>query len=376
MTGKLAVSFDKDGKATFSLGNVTKTRDNEGNITSISKNIKGTNMVEVTNEFGEVLSYKELGFGGKVVAMYDKEKNLTATYNYNKYGTGLLSIVNEMTKGMTVFDENTGLAMYDLDFEGYRTAKYIYGNNNKLTEKVDVYGNITYFDGNGAVTHTTDKNGIVMSKYNYKYDDNGNYVLESVLNPMTRETTYFDENGRQTVTKNHAGAISVDYLWMGSKLVASFARESQQTTWYEVDGKAIYTTFNDEIISKNLFFEGKHVGIWDAKLNQVTVLQNERREVVIQLGSGPNYPTEPKTLVRCLDEDGNTTLVLSLEDFKMYSDLGKIFTKIEEFTGYVLQSDENGNIVEYEPSIEPTAEDINEWIAAGLLDNKYLFNAL
>jgi FKBP-type peptidyl-prolyl cis-trans isomerase 2 len=332
-------------------------------------------MVEVTNEFGEVISYRELGHGGKVVATYDKDRNLTATYNYNKYGKAIVSIVNEMTKGMTVFDEKTGLAMYDLDYEGYRIGKYIYDDKNRLAEKIDGYGNVTYFDGKGNVTHAIDKNGTVLSRYNYKYDDDGNYILESVINPRTNDITYFDEQGRQTATKNYAGAVTTDYFWMGSKLVAMFDRESQRTTWFAVDGKTLYTTFNDQLVSKHLYYEGQLVGIWDARTNQVTVLHNERMELIIQLGSGPNYPTEAKTLVRCFGENGGE-IVLSLEDFRRQSGLGKKKKKIEEFTGYVLRSDENGNIVEYDPVREPTAEMIRRGLDDGLIDKKYLVISL
>lgn len=374
--GRMAVSFDKDGKATFSLGNMTITKDREGNVSTVSRHIKGSDLIEITNEFGEVLSYKQLGFGGKVVATYDKDKNLTATYNYNQYGKALVSIKNEMTQGLTIFDEKTGLPQYDLDVDGNRMMKYIYDDYGRLKEKVDSYGNIMYFDNNGAITHTTDKDGIVMAKYNYEYDEKNNYVLKSILNPQTRDITYFDNLGRQTVTKNYAGAVTTDYLWNGSKLVATFNRESQETTWYEVDGRVLYTSFNDQVISKNLYYKGQLVGIWDARKNQVTVLQNERREVVVQLGStSSKTPVELTTLVRCTDKDGHST-VLTLEQFKENSNLGAAYENVEEFQGYVLKSDENGNIVEYDPVVEPTAEMIMQWINSGLIDKKYLFNPL
>ncbi|MDR1196594.1 MAG: hypothetical protein LBL00_09005, partial [Endomicrobium sp.] len=145
--------------------------------------------------------------------------------------------------------------------------------------------------------------------------------------------------------------------------------------WYAVDGKATYTTFDDEVISKNLYFKGQLVGIWDVRTNQVTVLQNERREVVIQLGSGPNLPVELTTMVRCSDGNGAST-VLRLKDFQENSKLGKAYAKVEEFQGYVLKADENGNIIEYDPVIEPTAEEIKRWIDEGLVAKKYMFNSL
>ena len=85
-TGKLAVSINKSGETTFSLNGVTKTMDSKGNLTSVTKNVKGTNISEVQNEFGEIIGYKETGYGGKVIREYDKDKNLTRTINYNEYG--------------------------------------------------------------------------------------------------------------------------------------------------------------------------------------------------------------------------------------------------------------------------------------------------
>lgn len=374
--GKMAVYFEKDGSATFTLGNMSITKNNKGETTSYSKTVKGTNLVEITNEFGEVLSYKELGFGGKTVAMYDKDKNLTATYNYNKYGKALESIKNEMTQSLTVYDTVTAKPLYELDVDGNRLTKYIYDDYGMINEKIDVYGNVTHYDKNGAVTYTESKDGVVLSKYNYFYDEDGNYRLESVLDPQTRSITYFDDRGRQTVTKNHAGAITTDYLWRGSSLVATFNRESQETTWYDIDGKTLYTSFNDQVVSKHLYFNGQHVGIWNARTNQVTVLKNERSELVLQLGDFGSAVTEKTTLVRCYNGEDGGFVVLSLEDFQKYSDLGTVYSKVEEFEGYVIQTDENGSIVEFSPVVEPTAEMIRQWIDEGLVDKKYLFNTL
>lgn len=372
--GRMAVSFNKDGKATFSLGGVSIMKDSDGNTTGYSKQVKGTNLIEVTNEFGEVLSYKELGFGGKIVATYDKDKNLTSTFNYNKYGKGLDSIKNEMTQSLTVYGGTTDVPLYELDVDGNRLTKYIYDEYGRLSEKVDLYGNITHYDKRGAATYAETKEGVVIAKYNYKYDTEGNYVLESVLDPATRAVTYFDAYGRQSVTKNYAGAVTTDFLWRGSTLVATFNRENQETTWYDIDGKALYTSFNDQVVNKNLYFKGQLVGIWDVRSNQITVLQNERRELVVQWGDPATGATELTTMVRCSMDDGSS-IVLGLEDFKR-SELGSLYSKVEEFSAYVLQSDENGNIIDYSPIIEPTAELIRKWIDDGLIDKKYLFSSL
>jgi hypothetical protein len=340
--GQLALSVSKDGSTTFSLQGTTKTKDSEGNLTSVSRNIAGTNMIEVTNEFQEVISYKETGLGGKVVREYDKDNNVTKTFNYDAYGKNITSIVNEMTKGRTIFDEK-GLATYDLDYEGNRMAKYEYDDSNRLASKTDVYGNVSTFDGNGAMIQTVSKDGDVLSRYNYKYDDKGNYTLESVFDPSTKNTTYF-ENGKQTVTKNHAGAVVTDYVWDGSKMVYSFDRESQQTTWYDRDGKTLYTSYNNQMISKNLYYKGQLVGIWDVRSHQVTVLKNERRELAVSLGN--NGKPSGTYEYEYTDADGNTTTISGPSD------------------------------VEFDEVIEPTAEDVKMWLDLGIVDKKFMVNPL
>jgi hypothetical protein len=151
-TGHLAVSISKDGHVTFNLSNMSKTVDAQGNLVSTEENISGTNMKVVKNEFGEVISYKETGFGGNIVKEYDKDKNLTKSYTYDTYGKNLSYVTDEMTKGRTVFEN--GLAKYDEDFEGNRTAVYQYDDNNRLTLKIDMYGNKTHYDDKQNVTYT------------------------------------------------------------------------------------------------------------------------------------------------------------------------------------------------------------------------------
>jgi len=323
-TGDLALTISKNGQKTFTLNGVTKTKANDGTLISTAKTIKGTNTIQITNDSGQIIGYQKTGFGGQIVAEYDKDYNKTKTYIYNKYGKTISCIVNEMTKGKTVFDDK-GRATYELDYEGNRMASYFYDDKNRLTEKLDAYGNRTHYDGNGAMTYTENKDGVVLMKYNYKYDEDGHYVMDNSFDPTTNETTYFDSNGRQTVTKNYAGAIVADYFWNNSTLVATFNRQNNETTWYDIDGKQLYTTFNDEIINKCLYYKGQLVGMYDDRNKQVTIFKNERRELVLQLG---------------IEDDGNGNTTIS-SDVK-----------------------------------EPTAEEIKKWIDDGLVDKKFLVSPL
>jgi hypothetical protein len=288
-SGHMSASVSKDGHTTFNLANMSKTVDAQGNLVSTEENVAGTNMKVVKNEFGEIISYKETGFGGSIVKEYDKDKNLKKSYTYDMYGKNLSYVTDEMTKGRTVFEN--GQAKYDEDFEGNRTAVYNYDDNRNLVSKVDMYGNITYYDGKGNITHTENKEGLVISRYNYEYDENGDYVVVSSYDPSTRETTFY-KNGKQQYVKNASGTIITDYMWNGSKLIYTFNRTNQETTWYDIDGKTLYITFDNELISKNLYYKGQLVGIWDVRKGQVTIFKNERRELILQLAKNEEPTAE------------------------------------------------------------------------------------
>ncbi|MDR0723623.1 MAG: hypothetical protein LBF23_00335 [Endomicrobium sp.] len=280
-TGSLALSIAKDGSVTFSLSGQSKTMDAKGNLKKEEKNIVGTNISEVKNEFGEVVSYKEKGLGGQVVKEYDKDKNLTKTNVYDSYGKRMVASVNEMSKSKTVYDDK-GRAAYELDYEGNRTAKYEYDDYNRMTAKIDMYGNKTHYDENQNPTYVENKEGIVISEYIYKEDKSGNLSLEKTYDKRSGETTYF-KDGKQQYTRDRSGAVITEYGWNGSKMIYSFNKTNNETTWYDIDGKALYVAINDNVVSKNLYYRGQMVGVWDKKTSEVTIFKNERRELTLKM---------------------------------------------------------------------------------------------
>jgi YD repeat-containing protein len=346
--GNMVMSVSKDGTRTYSLSGVQKTLDKDGKLLSVSKNLTGTNRIDNYNEFGELISYKLTDMGGKVLSEYDKDDNKTRQYVYDGYGKNISAIINTLNGGRTVFDDK-GLPAYELDYEGNRMARYEYNELNQLVSKTDAYGNVTKYDEKGNMTHTENKDGIVLVSYNYGYDKDNNYVLFTSFDPTTRSTTYF-ENGRQTVTKNYAGAIVTDYCWNLSKLLWSFNRETQETTYYGIDGKTLYTAFNDQLIQEFLYYKGALVGLFDARNNQVTVFQYERREVTLQLGT----PGAPITSERqAIKEIGS-------------NESNHVWGTYEGVDGFE----------PYDPGPRPTAEDIIRWIEDGLIANKFIGSPL
>ncbi|MDR3112777.1 MAG: hypothetical protein LBU09_00190, partial [Endomicrobium sp.] len=204
-SGSMVMSISKDGTRTYSLSGEQRTYDKNGQLVSVSKNNVGSNMIEVTNSFGEIISYKETDMGGVVVAEYDKEMNKTREYIYKEYGKNISSIKNLMTGGEIVYNDD-GLPSYALDYEGNRMESYVYNELKQLVYKSDAYGNITMYSPDGNMTHTEDKDGRVLVSYNYGYDKYNNFVLLTSFDPTTNSTTYF-KDGKQDVTKNYAGAV-------------------------------------------------------------------------------------------------------------------------------------------------------------------------
>lgn len=311
--GKLIVQVGTDGAMSFTVNGLTKTKDAQGNLTSTTEVQQGTNKEVVKNAAGEVLGYKQLAMGGQVVSEYDYDGNLTKSYQYDKYGKNVTLVVDELTQTKTIFNAD-GLAEYDIDAEGNKVATYAYDAKHRLSSKTDVYGNITHYDTKQNATFTEDSTGNVVTRYNYRtvdadgttiarYDSKGEvierfndkddsdaaYMLDSVEAVDTGEVTYFDNNGKQTVTKNAAGSIVKDYEWdhVAQKLLFTFDRESQETTWYDILGRATSTTVNAVKINEWLYNKGRMVGYWNSYTGTTTIFKNQREELTINSGSEP-----------------------------------------------------------------------------------------
>ncbi len=424
--GKMSLSISKDGSMSFSLGGTTKSIDAQGNLTSISTKISGTDIAEVKNEFGELLGYRQYNAAGAVSKEYDNQGNLTRTYNYDKYGKTLSYITDEMSKTKTTYDEfGREVAVYDADGYilsacQYQDISYERGEDGKtltviqkdktgshgllvsrenyqykrdsLDSPLELVHTTTFFDEKGSATVTKDADGFVISKFVYKQDSNGNQVLSEIINPRTGEVTYYtngkedktvnaegtvikqcfwngsklmfsvtlgedgkwttitrntytedaknnvydatgnilesrdqdgnlletyvyregetnpdgtkvlayvkneqdgsityyDELGRQTYTKDANGETIKEYSWNGNTLVFVFNNTTQTTTWYNQSKEDVYTTFNDRIITKNIYHNGQLIGVWDATTNKLTVMKNQTQWIVLE-----SYGSEP-----------------------------------------------------------------------------------
>jgi YD repeat-containing protein len=278
-SGHAMLRISNDGKREFSLGAYSKETDEKGKVLRETTKSQGTNLVELKNDKGEIVGYQELGLGGRVVREYDSEMNLTRSYHYNDYGKKIEYVVDELSQSRTVYDDK-GRPVYDLDFEGNKMATYQYDEDGRLEVKTDAYGNKTYFDKKGNMTATYDSKGNLLVKYEYGTTPDGHTELVSIKDMLTNNVTHF-KDGKQVNVTNAQGAVIRDYFWDGAKLVCTYDRETQETTWYNINGKAMYTTFNDIKVKEWLYFKGKLVGFYDARSKSVVIYQNEREDYIL-----------------------------------------------------------------------------------------------
>ena len=318
--GKMTLSVAKDGSMSFSLGGITKSLDSNGKIKNITKSLKGSGLLqEVRNNNNEVVGYTALNGDGKTSVVYDKDKNITATYYYTGQGAKLDYVQNEMTKGRTYYDEYERPKV-DVDFDGYVLKTYQYGDVGYVldesdttrktvvavkTENMEYKGNLfstreysfnfknvgkgevlaesvystTYYDKEGAIIYTKNSEGVETSVYVYKRNTNGDKILDYILDNLTKNATYFNEDGTRNCTKNDKGAIITKYYDDKNYYVNFNKDNSLEVTKYDIDGKELYTTLKnvsynedgtiDKVMDENGNILEKYEYVTDDKGNQI-----------------------------------------------------------------------------------------------------------
>lgn len=283
--GKMTLRVSNDGSMVFNFRGRVKEINKDGELVSTTENEQGTNMVLVKNDKGEVVGSKEMGFGNKTLKEYDKEGNLVKSFKYNKFGKQMEFVLNELTQTRTVFNEG-GLPVVDVDFEGNEISWYSYDQDNRLEKKEDVYGNVSFMDDQGRLTHTVDYWGNTVAKYNYKEDENGYYYLDTVENIRDNTITFY-EDGKQQYIKDEEGKTVKEYHWDEDTLVYVYDYKTQQTTYFNELGRPEYTTLGDLEISRWLYHKGRLLGQWNQADGRTIIFQFERQDIVIESGDEP-----------------------------------------------------------------------------------------
>lgn len=291
--GKMTVSISRDGRMTFSTKGMTIEKDAQGNLVKTKQNVKGTNKVEIRNEKGEILGYETVGFGGKALQEYDAQGNLTKTNTYDAYGKVLQVSLDELSLAKTEFDKN-GNPVLDRDFEGAVVSRYTLDDSGRVQSKKDVYGNVTHFGTDGNLTFTENHFGQKLAEYTYKMDDEGRSILDFVedVSPgeYSGDRTYY-RNGKAAYTLSRLGGVAREYKYDGTTLVYTFDTRTNETTWYDINGKSICNTFNEYRTGEWLYYKSRLVGYFDAAQNTVTMFQYERQDRTARIFTADSKPT-------------------------------------------------------------------------------------
>lgn len=267
-SGEITLKITPDGTMMFNLNTQAKEY-KDGKLLTITEKKKGTNLAVIKNENGEVLGYQEMGLGGKVLKEYDKDMNLVKSFKYDKYGKNVIYMLDENSQIKTLYGEN-GKPIAEVNYEGTEIARYIYDEKNIIRYKIDITGNKTFYDEKGKMLYTQDLFGNIIMKYYYKKDANGNEILDKSVNYLGN-TTYFEDN-KAKIIKDKDGNILQEYFYDGSKLIFTFNHNDKLTTWYDIDGKPLYVTYENQKVKEYLYSEGKLVGIWDNTSNTLSVV--------------------------------------------------------------------------------------------------------
>ena len=115
--------------------------------------------------------------------------------------------------------------------------------------------------------------------YVYKRNTNGDKILDYILDNLTKNATYFNEDGTRNCTKNDKGAIITKYYDDKNYYVNFNKDNSLEVTKYDIDGKELYTTlknvsYNEDGTINNVMDENgnileKYEYVTDNKGNQI-----------------------------------------------------------------------------------------------------------
>ncbi|MCS7151836.1 MAG: hypothetical protein NZ928_05590 [Endomicrobia bacterium] len=284
-TGRLTLKINTDGTKIFSLSAKSKEYDKEWKLQQISEVKKGSNLVEIKNEKGEIIGYQELGLGGKVIKEYDKDMNLVRSYKYDKFGKNKIFVLDEGSQVKTIFDEK-GRPVADVNFEGTEVSWYVYDENNIIRQKIGITDDITYYDEKGKMLYTKDQFGNVITRYYYTKDDEGNEVVEKSVDYLGNVTYY--KNNKPHIVKDKNGKLIKEYQYDGSTLVYEFDHRNNTVTWYDIDGKPLYVSYDDIKVKEYIYNEGKLVGLWDYTTNSLSVIIHQQEVAKLFLKEKPD----------------------------------------------------------------------------------------
>ncbi len=315
--GRMKYEADADGfvLATYQYQDIAYEygEDNKSVVEVETKGDKKSGLLVTKKETrkdatGEIVFYTTFfNEEGAILRTEDADGFITTEYNYKQDDKGnkiLDFVLDNLTQTKTYYDEH-GNKDYTIDDLGVVVTRYfddytinVSGTDGALTvtrydidgkELFTTFQNVEYND-DGTVDVVKDINDNVIEKYFYRDGPDGSKILDYIMKTTDPEYgavvnyTWYDSEGRQMYTTSSdvrpvddtADNILRDYSWNGNTLVYTFDRATETTQWYNMEKEVLYTTFNDRVISKNIYSFGQLIGKWDARNEILQVCINQR----------------------------------------------------------------------------------------------------
>ena len=301
----------KNDQSDVSTGLLVTTTDYGYDVEEIQQKVG-----KVKYNFAKTTTYYDQE--GNVLYIKNPDDKITLEYHYKKDDKGNKIkdfVLDNTTKQKTFFDEH-GNRDYTVNSEGTLISKYY--DDYAVNYEQGAVTSVTKYDIDGKELYTTFKNIIynddgsidevregedtVLQKYHYKYDSEGNKIINYVENNFdaefeTKTYTWYSNDGKPmcvTSTKERPEDIEADtvlkiYSWSadGNTLVYTFNTKTRYTQYYDWSKEQVYVALNERYMSKNIYDKGQLIAKWDAQKQELTIYVNERAWISLALDKEP-----------------------------------------------------------------------------------------
>lgn len=276
-------------------GLLVSSRDYSFGVSSV-----GQGTITANSEYTTTIFDKE----GKPLYVKTPDGLVSTEYHYKNDGGAnkiLDYVVDNLTKTKTFYDEHGNRDYTVNDVEAVVAKHYDGCSVNILSSdgasqvtRYDIDGKELYttltnisYNSDGTIDKVMNNDNEVLKQYYYKKDADGNKIIDYVEDLTAKNKTYYDDEGRPVYTENKDGEVIKDFSWNGNTLVFTFDRQTQLTQWYNMDKELLFESFNERVVSKNIYSAGQLIGKWDAQERRLTILINERAWITVDLKEEP-----------------------------------------------------------------------------------------
>ncbi len=312
---RMTLKATKTDSNTTNVGLLVSVREFVAKPTVVDKKYDEETGIRSGKVETERFAYSETFFDleGKTLYINGADGYTTREYHYkqDKKGNKILDYhLDTLTKNKTYYDEH-GTASYTVNDKDSVITRYFDGytvnvRDGFVTEvtRYDIDGKELYttlknieYDTDGTIKKVidTEEDGDdnVWHEYFYTTDKDGKKIVDYVINhsdsEFGKDTYTWYEEGKPVYTTDSsvrpvddkAANILKDFSWNGDILVYTFDRKTETTQWYNMNKELVYISFNERVISKNIYNKGQLVGKWNAQKGETTIYINERSWITV-----------------------------------------------------------------------------------------------